>query len=58
MKSELPRGFEVEYMGYVLCDGDAAKEKALSEMTYGEVMRWFCFKRYENYITQKSMKRG
>lgn len=51
-------GIEVEYMIYVLCNGDVTKKILIEQtMDIGDFVEWISFKKYENYCEAELNKR-
>lgn len=51
-------GIEIEYMIYILCNGDVTKKKLIEQtMDIGDFVEWISFKKYENYFETELNKR-
>jgi len=56
--SELPKGYEVDYMIFLVADGKLKHRKYIEEhYTFLDAIEWLQLRSYEGYVTKKIMKK-
>ena len=46
----MPRGYDIDWLIFVLCDGDITLSEKVEKFSYPQAVKWLQLKKYDNYM--------